>query len=157
MMNRATQGLVWAFSFVILEAAQAVFFGGVFQRYDSFLVGAAVFGFTAVVALTWVTLHTPEQLRIGWGHPATLLGLNLSTACVWAAYFFALQLIEPAVVFTIFSGLIPVVILIASWCGVREASALRIRSPFGSRSVGTSRNVVHIELLFLKLFSRLLK
>lgn len=126
-MNNATLGLIWAFSFVILEAAQAVFFGGVFQDYDSFLIGGAVFGLTAAGALIWVKLRTPEQLGIAWANRASLLGLNFSTALVWIAYFFPLQMIEPAVVFTVFSGLIPITILVASACGVPEASRLRNR------------------------------
>lgn len=126
-MNNATLGLIWAFSFVILEAAQAVFFGGVFQEYDSFLIGGAVFGFTAAGTLIWAKVRTPEQLKTAWANGASLFGLNLSTALVWIAYFFALQIIEPAVVFTVFSGLIPIAILIASACGLPEASPLRSR------------------------------
>lgn len=126
-MNNATLGLIWAFSFVILEAAQAVFFGGVFQDYDSFLIGGVVFGFTAVGALIWAKVQTPEQLKIAWANATSLFGLNLSTALVWIAYFFALQMIEPAVVFTVFSGLIPIAILAASACGIPEASPLRNR------------------------------
>jgi drug/metabolite transporter (DMT)-like permease len=127
MMNNVTLGLIWAFSFVILEAAQAVFFGGVFQDYGSFLIGGAVFGFTAAGALIWAKVRTPEQLKIAWASAASLFGLNLSTALVWIAYFFALQMIEPAVVFTVFSGLIPIAVLVASACGVPEASPLRNR------------------------------
>ena len=126
-MNSATLGLIWAFSFVILEAAQAVFFGGVFQAYDAFLIGAAVFGFSAVGTLAWTHFWSADQLLIAWNNGRALLGLNLSTAFVWIAYFFALQMIEPAVVFTIFSGLIPVAILLFSALGVQEASSLRNR------------------------------
>lgn len=124
-MSKTTVGLIWAFSFVILEAAQAVFFGGVFQDYDSFLIGAAVFGISAVGTLIWSGSRTPDQLRIAWSNKTSLIGLNLSTAFVWVAYFYALQMIEPAVVFTIFSGLIPIAILIAAACRVPEASPLR--------------------------------
>lgn len=126
-MNNAMLGLIWAFSFVILESAQAVFFGGVFQDHDSFLIGGAVFGLTAAGTLVWAKVRTPEQLKIAWDNGASLFGLNLSTALVWIAYFFALQMIEPAVVFTVFSGLIPIAILVASACGTPEASPLRNR------------------------------
>ncbi|MEO9338698.1 DMT family transporter [Mesorhizobium sp. SB112] len=126
-MNNATLGLIWAFSFVILEAAQAVFFGGVFQDYDSFLIGGVVFGLTAAGALIWAKVRAPEQLKIAWADKATLFGLNLSTTLVWIAYFYALQMIEPAVVFTAFSGLIPIAVVVASACGVSEASPLRNR------------------------------
>ncbi|EJT01633.1 hypothetical protein [Rhizobium sp. CCGE 510] len=126
-MNSATLGLIWAFSFVILEAAQAVFFGGVFQDYDSFLIGGAVFGSTATGTLIWAKMRTPDQLKTAWANGASVLGLNLSTALVWITYFFALQMIEPAVVFTVFSGLIAVSVLVAFACGVPEASPLRNR------------------------------
>lgn len=126
-MSSAASGLIWAFTFVILEAAQAVFFGGVFQDYDSFLIGATVFGLTAAGALVWTRLWTPGQLETAWSNRGSLFGLNLSTTCVWIAYFFALQVIEPAVVFTIFSGLIPVAILVAAAFGIPEACPLRNR------------------------------
>lgn len=127
-MNNATLGLIWAFTFVILEAAQAVFFGGAFQGYDSFLVGAAVFGFTALGALTWTGFRAADELRTAWHNSAALFGLNLSTALVWIAYFLALQMIEPAVVFTVFSGLIPITVLAAWAFGVPEATPLRNRT-----------------------------
>lgn len=142
-MNSTTLGLIWAFSFAILEAAQAVFFGGVFQDYDSFLIGAAVFGFTAVGTLAWTRFRSPDQLHIAWNNGHSLLGLNLSTAFVWVAYFFALQMIEPAVVFTIFSGLIPVAILIFSALGVPEASPLR------NRIEGAGLVIVIIAVIYL--------
>lgn len=123
MINSA-RGLIWAFSFVILEAAQAVFLGGVFQNYDSFLIGAAVFGVSAAGALLWTLFCCPDQLRIARKNAAALFGLNLSTALVWIAYFYALQMIEPAVVFTIFSGLIPVAILVFSTFRIPEAAPL---------------------------------
>jgi drug/metabolite transporter (DMT)-like permease len=126
-MSKTTWGLIWAFSFVILEAAQAVFFGGVFQDYDAFLIGAAVFGVSATGTLVWSGLRASDQLWIAWSNKACLIGLNLSTALVWVAYFYALQMIEPAVVFTIFSGLIPVTILIAAACDIPEAPALKNR------------------------------
>lgn len=124
-MNSAKTGLIWAFSFVILEAIQAVFFGGIFQDYDSFLIGAVVFGLTAAGTLLWAHFRTPGQLAIAWSIPSSLLALNVSTALVWVAYFLALQVIEPVVVFTIFSGLIPVAIVVAAVLGVPEASPLR--------------------------------
>ena len=98
-----------------------------FQDYDSFLIGAAVFGLTAAGTLICARVRTSEQLEIAWANRASLFGLNLSTAFVWVASFFALQMIEPAVVFTIFSGLIPVAILVAALMGVPEASPLRNR------------------------------
>ena len=124
-MRRLSPGLAWAILFVGLEAVQAVFFGSVFQSHDSFLVGAMVFGATAAATLVWAGLRTPVQLHIAWSNRTSLLGLNLSTTVVWIAYFFALQMIEPAVVFMVFSGLIPIAVHAAAHLGVPEATRLR--------------------------------
>ncbi|WP_306151487.1 DMT family transporter [Roseovarius sp. MMSF_3281] len=148
-MNKSTLGLMWAFSFVILEAAQAVFFGGVFQNYDSFLIGAAVFGVTAAGTLIWANLKTPGQLEVARSNLMSLLGLNLSTAFVWIAYFFALQMIEPAVVFTIFSGLIPVTIHVAALFGVPEATSVR------NRVEGLGLIVVVVAIIYLSAITML--
>ncbi|MEM9589993.1 MAG: hypothetical protein AAF967_01495 [Pseudomonadota bacterium] len=123
----AIVGLNWAFTFVILEAAQAVFFGSLFQRVDSFLIGALVFGSSAAATLFYSWRKTPDELAIAWANRTLLLVLNASTTAVWIAYFFALQMIEPAVVFTLFSGLLPIGVLLAARLGVPEASPLRNR------------------------------
>lgn len=117
-------GLLWAFTIVVLEAVQAVFFGGVFQHRDAFLVGAIVFGSTAIAALGWTAWLEPDQLRTAWRARSSLVGLNVSTALVWVAYFYALQMIEPAAVFALFSGIVPLAILVASRMGVPEAEPL---------------------------------
>ncbi len=48
---------------------------------------------------------------------------GVGTAVSWVAYFIALQLIEPAVAYTVFSGLVPLAILAAARRGVPEASS----------------------------------
>ncbi|MCR9196397.1 MAG: hypothetical protein NXH88_16790 [Hyphomonas sp.] len=107
------------------------------------MIGAFVFGLTAIGTLLWVRVRTPDQLIIAWRNPANLFGLDLSTAFVWIAYFFALQMIEPAVVFTIFSGLIPVAVLVAHAFGVPEAS------PLWNRVEGVGLVVIVIGLGYL--------
>ncbi len=47
-------GLFYCLAFVSLEAIQAVYFGGVFQRMDSFLLGGAIFGLASACSLLWV-------------------------------------------------------------------------------------------------------
>lgn len=122
-MRGTTRGLLWAFTFVLLEAVQAVYFGGVFQARDAFLVGALVFGTTATVALAWTASRSPAQFGIAWSERASLIGLNVSTMLVWVAYFYAIQMIEPAVVFTLFSGLVPLSVVAAARLGVPETAS----------------------------------
>jgi len=124
-MNLGVRGLAWCFTFVILEAAQAVFFGGVFQRMDAFLVGTLVFGLTTVGSIGWTYLRDQRQLVSALQSKCILIGLNLTAAGGWLAYLLSIQLIEPAVAFTIFSGAVPITTLVLGQFGVPEASLNR--------------------------------
>ncbi len=126
-MNAGVWGLVWCFTFVILEAAQAVFFGGVFQRMDAFLIGFLVFGLTTIVSIVWTYFRNAEQLWIALDNRASLIGLNVTAAGGWLAYLISVQLIEPAVAFMIFSGAVPITTILAAHFGVPEASPVRNR------------------------------
>ena len=126
-MNAGARGMAWCFIFVILEAAQAVFFGGVFQRMDAFLIGSLVFGLTTVGSVGWTYLRDAKQLEAAFRNRSALIGMNVTAAGGWLAYLFSIQLIEPAVAFTIFSGAVPITAIIAARLGVREASPVRNR------------------------------
>jgi drug/metabolite transporter (DMT)-like permease len=126
-MNAGAQGLVWCFTFVILEAVQAVFFGGVFQRMDAFLIGSMVFGLTTAGALSWTWFRDQVQISLAFENREALIGMNVSAAGGWIAYLLAIQLVEPAVAFTMFSGMVPITAIVAARFGVPEASASRNR------------------------------
>ena len=79
-MSLGLQGLLWCLCFVVLEGAQAVYFGGLFQRMDSFLIGSLVFGVTAVGAVGWTLARRPAQVRVALANPGMLLILNLCAA-----------------------------------------------------------------------------
>ena len=119
--------MVWCFTFVVLEAVQAVFFGGVFQRMDAFLIGSLVFGLTTAGAVSWTWVRYPEQISRAFANRDALIGMNASAAGGWIAYLVAIQIIEPAVAFTIFSGMVPLATLLAARLGVTEASSARNR------------------------------
>ena len=121
------QGLLWCFTFVILDAAQAVFFGGVLQQLDGFLIGGLVFGLSSIGCVVWTWWRSPQQIAIVRQHGAALLGMNLSAAGGWLAYFLAIQRIEPAVAFTLFSGIIPVTTIFAARLGYAEGQSWRNR------------------------------
>jgi drug/metabolite transporter (DMT)-like permease len=126
-MNAGAQGLVWCFTFVVLDAVQAVFFGGVFQRIDAFLIGSLVFGLTTAGAVSWTWVRDPEQILRAFENREALIGMNVSAAGGWIAYLLAIQLVEPAVAFTIFSGMVPITAIVAARFGVPEASRARNR------------------------------
>lgn len=124
-MSSARTGLLWCFCFIVLESIQSVFFGHVFQRMDSFLIGALVFGATTVGVLLWSGLTIPDQLRMALANPRPLIGINVSVGLAWAAYLLAVQMIEPAIAFTLFSGVVPLTTILAAWIGVPEANGVR--------------------------------
>jgi len=116
-------GLFYCLAFVSLEAIQAVYFGSVFQRMDSFLLGGAIFGMASASSLLWVAWRKGGQFALAWREWRTMAKAGIGTAVSWVAYFIALQLIEPAVAYTVFSGAVPLAILAAARRGVPEASS----------------------------------
>jgi len=121
-MSQRAHGLIWCATFVVLDAAQAVLFGSFLQRMDSLLIGLLVFGSSSVACLVVVLRRTPGEIRAAFADPGTLAWLNISTAGGWLVYLGALQLIEPAVAFTVFSGVIPLTVVATRAWMQREAS-----------------------------------
>lgn len=122
-MSRTQVGLIYCVSFVTLESFQAVFLGSVFQDVDSFLIGAWVFGLSFVVCTVATAIWRPQELiasRRAW---RIVFALNVLASTTWSSYFVAVQLIEPAVVFTVFSGMVPLGTVLGAWLGIREAFA----------------------------------
>ena len=54
-------GIFYCLAFVSLEAIQAVYFGSVFQRMDSFLLVSAIFGLAIACSLLWVAWRDRGQ------------------------------------------------------------------------------------------------
>ena len=105
-MSHAQIGLICCLSFITLEAFQAVYLGSVFQEVDSFLVGTWVFGISVVGCTLATAIFRPAELAASCRAWRIVAALNLFAALTWTTYFIAVQLIEPAVVFTIFSGMV---------------------------------------------------
>ncbi|MEM9107330.1 MAG: DMT family transporter [Pseudomonadota bacterium] len=126
-MSATQQGLMYCLAFVSLEAFQAVYLGAIFQAVDSFLVGAWVFGISVVACTLATALLRPGELINAGRAWRVVLALNLFAALTWVAYFTAVQLIEPAVVFTIFSGMVPIGAIVGAWLGLPEAKSRQNR------------------------------
>lgn len=125
MLSPGTRGLLWCIVFVVLDAVQAVYFGSVLQRIDGFLLGGVVFGLSATFCIIWSALRSPEQIRCVRRNLGSVAGLNITAAGGWIFYLVAVQLIEPAVAFTIFAGSIPLVTIAVAWLGVAEGQLPR--------------------------------
>ena len=126
-MTAARIGLAWAAAFVVLEAAQFVFFGGTFQKMDSFLFGFLVLGLTVLTFVGAAILRSPDQVRTAFANPWLLLKINVIATLAWVVYLGAVQLIEPAVAYTIGAGMMPLTAVALHYLGWAEGEALRNR------------------------------
>lgn len=126
-MSRTNAGLIFCLSFVTLEAFQAVYLGNVFQEADSFAVGGWVFGISVVGCTLATAIMRPGELMASLRAWRIVVALNILAALSWSTYFIAIQLVEPAVVFTIFSGMVPLATVVAGWVGVPEATSSKLQ------------------------------
>ncbi|MEO9876259.1 MAG: hypothetical protein ABJF69_15645, partial [Anderseniella sp.] len=126
-MSHTQTGLICCLCFVTLEAFQAVYLGAVFQEVDSFLVGTWVFAISVVGCTLATAVFHPAELAASRRAWRIVVALNLFAALTWTTYFIAVQLIEPAVVFTIFSGMVPLGTVVAEWLGLSEAWSAKRR------------------------------
>lgn len=142
-MSRTRVGLICCLSFVLLEAFQAVYLGALFQEVDSFLVGALVFGISAAGSVVATLLFRRAELTAALNSIKVIAGLNFLAAVTWTTYFIAIQLIEPAVVFALFSGMVPLGTALAATMGVREAFS------FGGNLDRLGNGLILVSLLLL--------
>ncbi|WFE90661.1 hypothetical protein K1718_04750 [Roseibium porphyridii] len=127
-MSPTQVGIVFCLAFVTLEAFQAVYLGTVFQNVSSFLVGAWVFGISVCGCTLATLLVRPNEIVASVRAWKTVVALNLFAALTWTSYFAAVQLIEPAVVFTIFSGMVPLGTIMGARLGLPEAASPSTRA-----------------------------
>lgn len=124
-MHPLAVGVLWTLVFVVVEAIQFVYFGGLFQEISSFTFGFVVFGIIAILFIGGSAIKTPGQLRIALSNPNLLFRLNLYATLAWASYLTSVQLLEPAVVYTISAGTMPITAYLAYRLGAPEGQALR--------------------------------
>ena len=126
-MNKSTIGVILALLFVTFEAVQTVYFGGLFQRMSTFVFGALVFGLIFVLFVGWTAWRTPHVIRIALANPLPLLGVNLCAVMTFSCFLMSVQLIEPAITYTVSAGTMP----IATWAlhrlGIRGGENMRNR------------------------------
>ena len=127
-MSKSTIGVLWGLAFVVIESIQFVYFGGLFQRMSSFEFGFLVFGISSAAFIAWSAVKSPEQMRAAFANPATLFIVNVLACIAVAAFLMSVQLIEPAVSYTIGAGTMPLTACAAYRLGVKEGDAMRNRT-----------------------------
>ena len=120
-------GLIFAFLFVLLESGQFVYFGSLFQKVDSFLFGSLVFGLTVIVFTGWTFIVNPDQLKTAFALPRPLIAVNIGAVITFTAYLISVQLLEPAITYTISAGTMPITAYVLHRLGVREGEDMRNR------------------------------
>lgn len=142
-MNKSTLGIILTLLFVLLESTQFVYFGGLFQKMSSFQFGFLVFGITVLIFVGWTFLFNRNQFDSALAQPRQLLAVNIGAVVTFTAYLTSVQLLEPAIAYTISAGTMPVTAYVLHRLGIREGEAMR------NRSEAIGNITIFISILFL--------
>lgn len=123
-----TLGILYASLNVLIECVQFVYFGALFQRMNPFIFGFLVFGLTSAGLIGWTAIKNPQELRAGFANLQTLIAVNLGAVVTFTCYLWSVQLIEPAITFTISAGCMPIASYIFHRLGMREGGGMRNRT-----------------------------
>lgn len=124
-MSPGAAGIVWALGFVLLESIQFVFFGNVFQRISSHLFGFYVLAITTIAFVSWSALRRPAELRLALAQPRLLLAINVIATLSWVMFLLAVQIIEPAIAYTLGAAAMPLAAWAFARAGVAEGTGPR--------------------------------
>ncbi|MEM7438587.1 MAG: hypothetical protein AAF393_03240 [Pseudomonadota bacterium] len=88
---------------------------------NSFLFGAITFGIMTCGILLWVAVTSAGQLRAAWSRPRDLMLVNVGAVVTFTAFLISVQLIEPAVTYTVSSAMMPITaVALAGWATARS-------------------------------------
>ena len=146
-MTKTTLGLLFAFAFVLLESTQFVYFGGLFQKMNSFQFGFLVFFLTIVIFVGWTAISNPGQIRNALGMRRELIAVNLGAVVTFTAYLLSVQLIEPAIAYTVSAGTMPISAYLLYRLGIREGENMRNKA----EAIGNS--LIFASIVFLALIT----
>lgn len=124
-MTPGSAGVVWALAFVLIESIQFVFFGNVFQRMSSFQFGFIVFAVTTIAFVGWSAIRRPAELNRACAQPRLLLAINVTATLSWVLFLLAVQIIEPAVAYTLGAAAMPLAALAFVRLGLSPGTGLR--------------------------------
>ena len=113
--------------FVFASALRDVYFGEIFQRLDIFAVVLTAFSLTTAIFLALIAVRGRRQFRAMAGAWREIVLTNLGTAMAWLSYFFALKLLEPAVVNMLHMGIGPVALVLLNRAGLHISGPAVVR------------------------------
>ncbi len=127
MMNPKNTGAGLVLLFVVAGAVRDVFFGEVFQRHRFFDVVFVSFALATIIFSIVVAVRMPAQFGVLARNWRMALIANLGTACAWLSYFFALKMLEPAVVTTIHAGMGAITLVALNALGLHISRPVAVR------------------------------
>jgi drug/metabolite transporter (DMT)-like permease len=118
-------GLVLVFG--LSQAVRDVYFAGLFQGIDVFVVILLAFSISTVLFGLIALIRAPEELAILGTEWRAMLWMNITTALAWTAYFYSLAHLQPSIVNTLHSGVGPLTVVVLSALGLNIARPGSVR------------------------------
>ncbi len=127
-MHTINAGIIFALLYVLMESAQFVYFGALFQQLSPFVFGALVFGLTVLLFMGHTILFAPQQFRRAVALPGLLLAINLGAVVTFTCYLLSVRLLEPAITYTVSAGTMPLTAWLLYKLGFRDHGSMRNRA-----------------------------
>ncbi len=125
MARSSTIGLWLLIGYALSQGIRDVYLAGAFGAIGFFDLVLLAFTGATLFFSTCLFVASPAEfgaLRREWRN---LLAVNLTTAVAWLCFFGALNLLEPTVVSTVFSGVAPAGVALLALFGLQAAGNVR--------------------------------
>jgi len=136
-------GIILLIAFALSQGLRDVYLSSAFGALGFFdlvfLAFATATIFFTILLLIWV----PEDIKRLKKQWRGVVAVNVTTAGAWLCYFGALNLLEPSVVNTIFSGVAPVSVVLLASIGLYATDRAKAL---------TLERIIHLGVLFTLLF-----
>lgn len=119
---------------MFIEALQYVCFDDIFQGRNLFLFGAVVFGISAALVIGAAAIRAPGQMRAAGRNLPVLFVVNVLVCLSWIAILISVQVIKPAIAYTLGAGAMPLAAWAAHRAGHRGGASPRGGHPRGRRA-----------------------
>ncbi len=104
--------------FAISQALRDVYFAGVFQGVNFFVVVLIAFSMSIVVCGVRAIVRNRSELKRIHSELRAFIWMNITTAIAWSCYFFALKTLQPSIVNTLHSAIAPLTVVVLGVFGM---------------------------------------
>jgi drug/metabolite transporter (DMT)-like permease len=135
--SRERLGFLCAGTFVVIASMRDVYFAAMFQTYSPLHVAVIAFTLCTVVFLAVALIRRQSLYELRpwlW----EVVGINVTSAIAWIAYFYPLRNLEPSLAQTLWAGIGPLSVMAV------EASGIGLAKP---AAVGPAERLCHLGIL----------